>query len=266
MQKEMWRIPRAAGTQRRQFVLASCMSETIVPPTVELCAKRLRVVFGNQTIADTANALMVWEHPYYPTYYFPLGDVVADTLVASDHTAVDDALGTAAYSTVRVGSREAVRAAWQYADSPVDQLRGYIRFEWGAMDRWYEESEQVFVHARNPYARLDIIDSNRHVQIEIDGVVVADSVRPKMLFETRLPTRYYLHHDDVRFDLLTSTDTTTPCPYKGTASYWTATVNGREHRNVVWSYQTPTTESAKIAGLMCFYNEKVDVIVDGVRQ
>ena len=134
------------------------------------------------------------------------------------------------------------------------------------MDRWYEEDEEVFVHPRSPYARIDVIESRRHVQIEIDGVVIADSVRPHILFETGMPNRYYLPQDDVRLELLSRTDKTTQCPYKGTAGYWTAEINDVDYADIVWSYQAPLREAAGAAGLLCFYNEKVDVTVDGQRQ
>jgi uncharacterized protein (DUF427 family) len=232
---------------------------------IEPCGKRIRVVFADRVIADSTRVRMVWEHPYYPQYYFPFDDVRVDTLVESDPSPAEPALGVATRFTVRVGEREAVDAAWQYRDSPIDDLRGLVRFDWAAMDRWYEEGEEVFVHARNPYWRIDVLESDRRVQVEIGGVTVADSIRPRLLFETRLPTRYYLPHDDVRTDLLIPTGTQTGCPYKGTASYWTATVDGVEHPDIVWSYQTPLLEVAKVAGLMCFYNEKVDLIVDGQR-
>jgi len=241
------------------------MNEPAMSTDGESCAKRVRVVFANRTFADSSDTLLVWEHPYYPQYYFPVSHVDADVLAETDHTTLDPVRGTATHYTVRIGDREAINAAWRYRDAPDEALRDRIRFDWAAMDRWYEEGEEVFVHARNPYSRIDVLESDRHVQVEIDGVTVADSVRPRLLIETRLPTRYYLPHHDVRFDLLTATETTTRCPYKGEASYWTARVGDVDHRDIVWSYPNPLLEVAKVTGLMCFYNEKVDLIVDGRR-
>jgi uncharacterized protein (DUF427 family) len=242
------------------------MGETASGETnVESCPKRVRVVFANRVIADSLDVRMIWEHPHYPQYYFPVDDVDGAALAETDHTTTDPERGTASHFTVRVGDREAVNAAWQYRNSPHEALRGLVRFDWAAMDRWYEEGEEVFVHARNPYARIDVLESDRHVQVEIDGITVADSTRPRLLFETRLPTRYYLPHDDVRMDLLAAGDTTTRCPYKGVASYWTARIDGVDHADIVWSYPTPILEVSKVTGLLCFYNEKVDLIVDGQR-
>jgi uncharacterized protein (DUF427 family) len=130
------------------------------------------------------------------------------------------------------------------------------------MDHWFEEDEEVFVHARDPYTRIDILPSSRRVRVEIDGVTVADTTHASFLYETGLPTRYYLPKTDVRMDLLTPTDTVTMCPYKGDARYWSVTVDGQTHENVVWGYDAPLPESQKVVGLVSFYNEKVDVYVD----
>jgi len=122
------------------------------------------------------------------------------------------------------------------------------------------------VHPRDPYSRVDILASTRHVQVEIDGVTVADSRQPRILFETGLPPRYYVPLTDLRMDLLCPSDTQTRCPYKGIASYWSVDTGQAVHTDVVWIYRTPLPESQKIAGLACFYNEKVDITLDGEPQ
>jgi uncharacterized protein (DUF427 family) len=124
----------------------------------------------------------------------------------------------------------------------------------------------VFTHPRDPYTRLDILSSSRHVRVEVDGVTIAESTSPKLLFETGLPPRYYLPKTHVRLDLLTPTDTVTHCPYKGQAGYWSVRAGDSVHQDLAWSYRAPLPESQKIAGLIAFYNEKVDLYVDGVRQ
>ena len=134
------------------------------------------------------------------------------------------------------------------------------------MDAWFEEDEEVFVHARDPYTRIDILPSSRHIEVVVNGVKVADSHQPRLLVETGLPTRYYLPKTDVRMDLLTSTDTTTQCPYKGEAEYWSVTADGETFDDIVWGYRTPVEESMRAAGLVSFYNEKVDTYIDGVLQ
>lgn len=230
---------------------------------IEPVDKWVRVYLGGEAIADTRNALLVWESPYFPHYYFPPEDVRTELLVATGETRRSPSRGQAEVYTVKAGTKEAVNGAWTHPDSPIDEISGYYRFDWKAMDSWFEEDEEVFVHPRDPYTRVDIIHSSRHVEIHIDGTAVADSHHPTLLFETGLPTRYYIPKTDIRMDLLTPTETVTSCPYKGDASYWTLNLGGETYKDIVWSYKHPVHESAKIAGLLSFYNEKVDVYVDG---
>ncbi|MFI6502736.1 DUF427 domain-containing protein [Nonomuraea typhae] len=225
---------------------------------VEPTAKRVRAYLGGHRVADTTRALLVWESPHYPTYYLPLDDVTA-TLTATGATSRSPSRGEGVVHTVTAGGKTAAEAALTYPDSPIEDLRGHVRLEWNAMDAWFEEDEEVYVHARDPYTRVDILPSSRRIRVEVDGVAVADSTHAMILFETGLPARYYLPKTDVRMDLLESTDTATRCPYKGTAEYWK--VNGRA--DLAWSYRTPLPESERVAGLIAFYNEKLDVYVDG---
>ena len=148
----------------------------------------------------------------------------------------------------------------------MEALEGHIGFEWDRLDHWFEEDDEVFVHPRSPYHRVDVLNSSRHVRVELGGVTVAETHRPRLLFETGLPTRYYMPKVDVRMDLLTPTDLRTRCPYKGEAVYWTAEAGGRPYEDVVWSYPAPIPECPKIEGLLCFYNERADIFVDGELQ
>ncbi|GAA4717344.1 DUF427 domain-containing protein [Phytohabitans rumicis] len=223
---------------------------------VETGAKRVRIVFNGQVIADTTSPVYVWESPHYPTYYIPLADVRDGVLTATERTSHSPSRGDGQRYTVAVDGKEAVDAALRYPESPIEELRDLVRFEWDAMDDWFEEDEPVYVHARSPYTRIDILASSRHVRVEIDGVTVAESTRPYLLFETGLPTRYYLPMTDVRLDLLERSDTVTHCPYKGQAEYWSVRVGDTVHKDVVWSYRTPLPESQKVAGLLAFWPEK----------
>lgn len=232
---------------------------------VEQGAKRVRVVFNGQVIADTTKPVYVWESPHYPTYYLPLAAVREGVLEPTGHTKHSTSRGDGQLYTVRVGDREAVDAAVRYADSPLEELRGLVRFDWDAMDEWLEEDEPVYVHARSPYTRIDVLASSRHVRVEVDGVTVAESTRPYVLFETGLPPRYYLPIVDVRLDLLQPSATATYCPYKGKATYWSVKAGDTVREDVVWTYRTPLPESQKIAGLLSFWTGKpgVTVYVDG---
>jgi uncharacterized protein (DUF427 family) len=232
---------------------------------VEPGAKRVRAFLGGEVVADTTRPVLVWEVPYYPAYYVPLADVRAD-LRPDGTTAHSPSRGEGRVLTVRAGGVEAAGGALRYEDSPIEALRDLVRLDWHAMDAWFEEDEEVFTHPRDPYTRVDILASSRRVRIEVGGETVAESTSPRLLFETGLPVRYYLPKPHVRLDLLVPSETGTHCPYKGRAEYWSVRTQEGVHQDLAWSYATPLPESQKIAGLVAFLDEKVDVHVDGVRQ
>ncbi|MEU9867757.1 DUF427 domain-containing protein [Actinomadura sp. NPDC048021] len=227
---------------------------------IEESGKRVRAYLGGHLVADSTRPSLVWEIPYYPTYYFPETDVRAE-LVEDGPGTRSPSRGDATAFTVKVDGAQAPRAALRYTELP-----GFVRLDWDAMDAWFEEDEEVFVHPRDPYTRVDVLAASRHVRVEVDGVTVAESSSPRLLFETGLPVRYYLPKPHVRMDLLEHTGTVSHCPYKGTAEYWSVRVNGTLHEDLAWSYRMPLEESRKVAGLVCFYNEKLDIFVDGVLQ
>ena len=232
---------------------------------VEQGAKRVRTYLAGHLVADTRRPFLVWEIPYYPSYYLPLADVTAE-LKPTGATEHSPSRGDAQVFDVLVPGATAGNAARRYPDSPLESLRDLVRFDWAAMDEWLEEDEPVYTHPRDPYTRVDILASSRHVRVEVDGVTLAESAAPRILFETGLPPRYYLPLPDVRMELLRPSDTRTHCPYKGTAGYWSVDTGDSVHPDIVWIYRTPLPESQKIAGLACFYNEKVDLYVDGELQ
>jgi uncharacterized protein (DUF427 family) len=233
---------------------------------IEESAKRVRVLFGGEPVADSTRARLVWEIPHYPAYYFPVEDVRTDLLVATGEIKRSPSRGDGRMFTVKAGDREAVDAAWRHEDSPIEELRDLIRFDWASMDAWFEEDEEVFVHPRDPYSRVDILASSRHVRVELAGVTLAESSSPRLLFETGLPVRYYLPKPHVRLDLLVPSETVTHCPYKGTTEHFSARIEDVVHPDIAWSYAFPTQESQKIAGFVAFYNERVDIDLDGERQ
>ena len=242
------------------------MSEQRGRVRVEPAHKRVRAFVDGVPIVDTTSPLLVWEIPYYPAYYVPAADVRTDLLVPSGRSEHSPSRGEAQYFTVKTDGREVPDAAWQYPDSPIEELRDHVRFEWKAMDAWFEEDEEVFIHPRSPHSRVDVLHSSRHVEVHVDGVKIAETTRPMLLFETGLPVRYYFPQTDVRMDLLSPTDTETGCPYKGFAHYWTVDTGTDTHEDLAWSYRAPFHESLKVAGLVSFYNERVDIVVDGEAQ
>jgi uncharacterized protein (DUF427 family) len=232
---------------------------------VEPVPRRIRAVFAGQTVVDTTNARYVWELPFFPVYYVPLADVRPGVLV-EEGTTEETSRGDVHHFGLRVGDEHHPQAAKVLHAAKVEGLDETVRFEWSAMDAWYEEDEQVFVHPRSPYVRVDAIRSTRPVRVEENGVVLADSSSPVLVFETGLPTRYYLNRTDVDFGHLAHSDTQTACPYKGvTTDYWSSTAGAHTHPDVAWSYAYPMRELLPIAGLIAFYNEKVDIFVDDVK-
>jgi uncharacterized protein (DUF427 family) len=232
---------------------------------IEPSPKRVRTYLAGQLVADTRHPVLVWEGPHYPVYYLPAADFAAE-LVPAGRTEHSPSRGEAEILDVKVANATAAAGALRYPQSPLAELRDLVRLDWNSMSEWLEEDEPVYTHARDPHTRVDILASSRHVRVELDGVTVADSRQPRILFETGLPPRYYLPLTDLRMDLLRPTETSSHCPYKGTASYWTVDTGQAEHRDVAWMYRTPLPESQKIAGLACFYNEKVNLFLDGEPQ
>ncbi|HEY7143399.1 MAG TPA: DUF427 domain-containing protein [Streptosporangiaceae bacterium] len=232
---------------------------------VEPSRKRVRAYLNGELVADTTAPVLVWEVPYYPAYYLPAEDVRAE-LIPAGQREHSPSRGDAELLHVKVATATADLAARRYPDSPLEQLRGLVRLDWDAMSEWLEEDEPVYTHPRSPYARVDILASSRLIRVELDGITVAESGQPRILFETGLPPRYYLPLAGVRMDLLRESATQTHCPYKGTASYWSVDTGVNVHQDLVWMYRAPLPESQKVAGLACFYNERCEVFVDGVRQ
>ncbi len=230
--------------------------------------RRVRAMFGGETVADSRRVKLLHEKGYLPVYYFPEEDVRTELLEATDHTTHCPFKGDARYWSVRAGDRVAENAAWSYPE-PLEsspRLAGLVALYWGAMDSWFEEDEEIFVHPKDPYHRVDVLQSSRRVKVSVHGEVVAETERPRILFETGLPPRYYIPQEEVRASLLAPTDTKTECPYKGTASYRSVEAGGDRVEDVVWSYPEPLPEAHKIRDLMCFYDEHMDIEIDGEKQ
>ena len=232
---------------------------------VEPCPKRVRVEFGGETVADGTDVLILREQGLLPVYYFPKVAVRMDLMTPTAHRTHCPHKGDASYWTVSANGATAENAVWGY-DDPIPSMapiRDHVAFYWKEMDRWLEEDEEVFVHARDPRTRIDIVASHRPVTVALGGQTVAVTTNALFLFETDLPTRYYLPRDDVRTDLLTPSETRSRCPYKGEAVYWSLTLGGRTWDDVVWSYPDPVPESVRIKNSLCFFDEVVDVITVG---
>jgi uncharacterized protein (DUF427 family) len=262
-------------------LLASGLEELRYEPT----GKRIRAVLGGGTAVDSTRAVLVWEpRRIVPSYAVPAGDIrgelapaaaaAGDTgnagvqmpglsrrpvLTPSDPFAAHTADGQVV--DVRALGQDRPGAGFRLADPA---LAGYIVLDFRAFDGWYEEDEPNVGHPRDPFHRIDVLASSRHVRLELDGQVLAESSRPMLLFETMLPVRYYLPREDIHVELSPSS-TRTYCAYKGQASYWSATVGDRAVPDIAWTYPEPLHDATQVRGLTAFFDERVDVVVDGAR-
>jgi uncharacterized protein (DUF427 family) len=234
--------------------------------------KWVRAYMGETAVVDSRGPLLFWEESFpVPGYAFAEKDVRMDLL----HPAQGEPSPASSFFApkgpvsqwfdLRVDDRVRPCAAWTRDDPALD---GMVVLSWqpGLLDRWLEEDEEVRGHPRDPHKRVETVLSSRHVEVELDGVALAETDRPVLLLETGLPTRYYVPRADVHFEALTASDNYSLCPYKGeTREYWSA-VGPPVVRNVAWSYWSPLPAVQKVAGLVAFYNELVDLTVDGVAQ
>ncbi len=235
---------------------------------LEPTPKRIRVVVGGRVIADSRRALLLHESGHQPVYYFPPEDVPADALDPSDRRTHCPKKGEASYYTIRAGDSVVDAGAWYYPEpiAGAPAIKGLIAFYWNRMDGWLEEDEEVFVHPRDPYHRIDILRTDRHVRISLEGQLLAESTEATALFESNLPSRWYLPIDDIVAEL-EPTDTVTHCPYKGAATYHSVRLeSGETAKDLVWCYSDPIPEAVRITGLHCFFNERVDIELDGELQ
>jgi uncharacterized protein (DUF427 family) len=231
--------------------------------------RRVRLFVDGVVVADTIRSRYLFETGHLPVYYFPKADVRFDLLERTDRTSHCPRKGDAEYWSIVVGERTIDNAVWSYP-SPLEgapDLSDLVAFYWNKVDAWFEEDEQVYVHARDPYTRIDALRSSRHVQIELDGLILAETTSPVLVFETGLPTRYYIPKVDVRLDLMRSSSLTTACPYKGVAEYFSVAMpDGVIADNIAWVYPAPIPQIPTIQNLVSFFDERVDVIVDGALQ
>jgi uncharacterized protein (DUF427 family) len=235
---------------------------------LEPTPKRIRVVVGDEIVADSRRATMLHESGQQPIYYFPPEDVRMDLLEPSDRRTHCPKKGDASYYTIRAGDSVVADGAWYYPEpiAGAPSIKDLIAFYWNRMDHWFEEAEEVFGHPRDPYHRLDIRRSDRNVRVSLDGARLAETTRAMALFESNLPTRWYMPAEDIVAELEPS-EKTTFCPYKGTASYCSVRLpSGDVAEDLSWTYTEPFPEALPVQGLLCFFNERVDLELDAELQ
>ncbi|MCB0913205.1 MAG: DUF427 domain-containing protein [Propionibacteriaceae bacterium] len=245
--------------------------------------KWVRAMVDDRTVVDSRDVFLVWEpRRVVGSYAVPEHDVQGELVpapptgtperpvhieeappVLDPHTpfAVHSTPGTPL--SVRLPDRELPGAAFRPDDS---DLRGHVILDWAAFTRWFEEDEPVLAHPHDPFGRIDCLRSSRHVQVLHKGTTLADTTRPTLLFETPLPTRFYLPREDVAMELLQPSASHTVCAYKGRASYYSARVGGDVLADIAWYYPEPLHDAAPVRDLVCFYTERLDLVVDGEPQ
>ncbi|MGF3056560.1 DUF427 domain-containing protein [Microbacterium sp. YY-01] len=236
---------------------------------LEPSGRMVTVVVDGITVAKSINVHLLHESKHMPVYYFPQEDVRMDLLTPSGRTKTFDSRGPVHYLNLDTGKRTITDAAWIHDAPPsaASGLQGLVGFYWAKMDHWFEEDDEVYKHPRDPYHRVDVLNSSRHVEVQVLGEVVAESMRPRLLFETSLPTRYYIPWADVRQELFVPSSTRSICPYKGEAEYYSIQIGDQLVKDIAWVYRRPVPECPKIENLVCFYDEQVDaIIVDGQTQ
>jgi len=244
-------------------------------------AKRIRAFVGGEVVVDSTRAWIVWEpRRVVPSYAVPHDDIrgalvaMTEDAAAVEHVVqigerrpvLDPRSGFSVHTTpgeafdISTDAANLAGAAFVPSDPTFD---GYAILDFQAFDEWREEDEVLVAHARDPFKTVDTRRSSRRVVVEVAGVTIADSTRSTMLFETFLPTRYYLPREDVRMELLRPTETITACAYKGHASYWSATIDDTVIHDVAWSYAQPHNYATAVKDMLAFFNERVDISVDG---
>ncbi|KDQ59304.1 hypothetical protein JAAARDRAFT_34040 [Jaapia argillacea MUCL 33604] len=239
------------------------MAPPFTQPHVESSPKRVRVLFGGTYIVDTTNAKLVWEHQYFPIYYFSSSDLSKQFLQQPSSSSTTKTNADEKVYDLVVGSKRAESAVTEFTEG---ELKGLVRVKFSVAEAWFEEDEEIYNHPKDPYKRVDVLASSRHIRIEYDGVELANTRRPRLLFETGFRVRTYIPKVDCKVELFENSDLTTQCPYKGIANYYSVRLpSGSLAENIIWWYRTPQLECAEVKGCVAFYDEKVDVWVDGVK-
>ncbi len=234
---------------------------------LEPSPRRIRGQSGAEVVVDSRHARLLYEHGRLPIYLFPREEVRTELLEPSGRWTASANKGPGQWWDLRLGERLVESAAWEYPAAPTGAppLGGLIAFKWDALDAWFEEDEPAIVHARDPYHRVDVLETSRRVRISLDGELLADTDRGKVIFETGLPPRWYVLREDLRAELNQS-EKRTGCAYKGFASYYSLRIGDRLEEDLAWTYEEPRREVVPIARMVAFFNERVDVELDGELQ
>ncbi len=230
---------------------------------IEPFAPRIRGSVGDDTVVDSTSSWMLHEHGQLPVLYFPTIDVRMDMLEPNGNRSRSPGKGDAVHYRLTAGDRPVEEAGWAFPEPEMDGLAGLIAFYMPTMTSWRQEDEPLLGHARNPYHRIDVFDTSRHVRVLVNGRMIAETARARVLYETGLPPRWYLPPEDVDATLLTASPTRSTCAYKGHARYLAVRAGDTIEADLAWVYDEPLPDAARVAGYHCFWNERVDLEIDG---
>ncbi|KAK3625891.1 hypothetical protein LTR56_008451 [Elasticomyces elasticus] len=241
------------------------------PHKVLATSRMIKILYNGSYILQTTNAVFCWEHPFYPQFYVSRKELEASSkqvglsITEGETYKSDNGTEVGKQLKLEVGGKSIDKVV-AFSDSlsgDAEPLAGLVKIDFDSVDAWFEEDTPVFVHPKDPFKRIDIVASKRPIRVSVDGQVVAETSMSSHLYETMLPTRFYMPFTALDPSVLRPSKTRTRCPYKGEAEYYSVEVNGKLHEDIIWYYRTPTLESGPIVGLVCFYNEKVDIELDG---
>lgn len=230
---------------------------------IEPFAPRIRGIVDDVTVVDSTSSWMLHEHGQLAVLYFPTADIRMDLLEPNGVRSHSPDKGEATHYRLTVGDRIVDEAGWTFQEPEMDGLDGLIAFYFPTMTAWLQEDEPMVGHARNPYHRIDVFDTSRHIRVLVNDRVIAESTRARVLHESGLPPRWYLPLDDVDRSLLEDSPTWTTCAYKGQARYVTVRIGDAVESDLGWIYDEPLHDAARVAGYACFWNERVDLEIDG---
>jgi uncharacterized protein (DUF427 family) len=235
---------------------------------LEPSPRRIRGLLGDEVVVDSTGVALLLEHARLPRYYFPADDIRPGLLAANGRVTRTKLKGETHHFDLRLGDRVVADGAFTHPSPPPEApsaLAGLVAFYWKALDGWLEEDEPALGHARDPYHRVDAVRSSRHVRVSLEGEVLADSRRTTVIFESAMVPRWYFPREDVRVELLDG-DAHSVCAYKGHATYWSVRLPSGLKENLAWSYLEPRHDAEAVGGRIAFFDEHVDLEVDGQAQ
>lgn len=229
--------------------------------------RRMRGLFAGETVVDSTRVKLMHEYGQLGRCYFPFADVRMERLERNARVSYSPGKGAAVYWNLSVGGRVVENAAWSFSepDGDIPGLAGYIAFYWNALDGWLEEDEEAVGHVRDPYHRMDVLETSRKVRVSLEGQTLAESDKLFVVHESSLPPRWYFPPDGVTAEL-TPSGLSGTCAYKGHGEFYSVRIGSDVYENIAWTYPNPRRDAARIKDHIAYFDERVDTEIDGEPQ